>query len=744
VLAHLRAEYALLRTDPVYKWASTRWPTFVQCALYAVDTLLPRWGDDVEVVPLGADATRELLMNASRLFEAKGMDWYAYYSRTGAVRFPLGPVPTWNVNDHGVNNAEGALAWPAMAYRLWGNVTKGKEDMSLVLQMIDTYQAQPNALLCADEVFCGRAPHRGTETCAVVEAMASLEQAFAVLGTPELFDRVETLAFNALPAALTADMWTHVYVQQANSVFAGRSPSSVEGRAHRHRHLRACTAEEARAKKGDCAPLHDVPSDEDFNSNFFGVSHFPCCITNFPQGWPKFAASAVFASATDNSFVVASLVPLRATLPPHIGGGAVLTTASRYPFGDDALLTVQVPHGHSTTALIRIPTWADRATLNGSPAPNGTLVAVPCAQGTTEITVSLHPAVRVTRGWGVHQGPTIRAVVPSEEGPTARVGVPAASKEDWVLSDGATLVPSRAAGGEDVRTGAPHQVALAANAHLIFGNGHYLSSVAVGFTYVSGYTPPAGQVKRGSNVTLHAFDAETSADLGVLWRSPELSNYSFDDFHGYSKPVNGSSTGLKIPNSRPIRLALKVYNNERNLQLRLADLTLSVRWSLEVGPEPPVPPANQTSPAADAATVRRGALLYALRPRSRTTVVKRYDDLLPDRPKAVDYEIDATFERWNYALALDTPSLHYNGTPASNWSSAMPFDTDSYPSSIAAKARQVGAWGFWKTSKITAQPPHSPVDCSKNSSQCGDVESITLVPFGATNVRISVFPWFAG
>ena len=45
--------------------------------------------------------------------------------------------------------------------------------------------------------------------------MASPEQGFAALNEPSLFDRVERLAFNALPAALTADMWTHVYVQQA-------------------------------------------------------------------------------------------------------------------------------------------------------------------------------------------------------------------------------------------------------------------------------------------------------------------------------------------------------------------------------------------------------------------------------------------------------------------------------------------------------------------------------------------------
>ena len=88
-----------------------------------------------------------------------------------------------------------------------GDATAAKAQQTLVLDMLDRYQAQPNALFCADEVFCGRAPHRGTETCAVVEAMASLEQGFAVLGEPALYDRVETLAFNALPAALTADMW---------------------------------------------------------------------------------------------------------------------------------------------------------------------------------------------------------------------------------------------------------------------------------------------------------------------------------------------------------------------------------------------------------------------------------------------------------------------------------------------------------------------------------------------------------
>ena len=84
--------------------------------------------------------------------------------------------------DHGVNNAEGALRWPGAMYRVNGSRADGEAALALVLRMLESRQGQVQSLFCADEVFCGRDPNRGTETCAVVEAMASLEQARVRLG----------------------------------------------------------------------------------------------------------------------------------------------------------------------------------------------------------------------------------------------------------------------------------------------------------------------------------------------------------------------------------------------------------------------------------------------------------------------------------------------------------------------------------------------------------------------------------
>ena len=58
----------------------------------------------------------------------------------------------------------------------------------------------------------GHTAGRGTETCSVVETMFSMRTAYEITGNITFMDRLERLAFNALPAALWPDVTANVYV----------------------------------------------------------------------------------------------------------------------------------------------------------------------------------------------------------------------------------------------------------------------------------------------------------------------------------------------------------------------------------------------------------------------------------------------------------------------------------------------------------------------------------------------------
>jgi len=747
-VAHLTMEAELLKTDPVIKWAQTRWPTFVEICQYVVDEYVPKFGAEAAVMPLGGAATTAMLLNASALFEAKGMDWVSYYHQNGSIKFPEGSVGSWNTNDHGVNNAEGAMRWPAVAYRMYGGQPDDRAQQAVMLGMLDKYQGQVAAMFCADEVFCGRAPHRGTETCTVVEAMASLEYAFEVFGDPALMDRVERLTFNALPASLTEDMWTHVYVQQANSVFAGKTgplpptppfpkrDANPPMRHHSLHHAHSLGPKCARCGRQAASTqnqLGDKPSGEDQGANFYGVSHFPCCITNFPQGWPKFAMHIYVVSAKDNTVVVASLVPGSATLPASVGGGAKIVTAGQYPFGDDVTITVTAPKAMST--LVRIPGWASKATVDGEPAANGTMHKVACKAGTTTIQVSLHPEVRLEYGWGepaVMAGPGVPYAVSGAAVPTGEVG-------DLDPEGGATLMASRDPGHQDVRSGSPNAKSSVTITPQLQGQGHDIEGIKLSFRYAAGYTPRPGtkDPPLGSTLSVVLIDAATQAELATVYTSPPLDKYSFDTFKGYSPPIDVDVSGLKIPNAKPVQVQLRFTNNGRNVQLQLPDAKLgfnvSVSWSEQRTPGPPPPPPSKIQRApTDGVAVSRGALVFALHPEEIATVTQTYE---PSRPKAVDYEI-STNATWNYALDTSAPPV-FVASPTKGWSTNLPFSTSEAPFHIKVKARRLPAWGY-VDGKITDNLPPSPVDCAG----CDEEVELQLVPYGGTNIRIGVFPWF--
>ena len=448
VLAYIVEVHRRMLAVPTATWSQVRWQDWAYIAHWLLDQ-----------APQGHE---QLLWDAAELAQQQGWDWGAYYDqvgvgRTGAMagktmpKFPEESVAQWTMYDHGVNNAMGTKSC-ATWYRQDGNATLAGHCNTQKLHMQDVYHGQPHGMFAADECFGGRNLNRGIELCAVVEQMYSLQHMFRVHGDARHLDRCETIAFNALPGTLTADMWQHQYLQQANGI-------------------------NARYDIKDHVWQTDGP-----DSTGFGVApNFGCCTANMQQGWPKYASNVLLTTST--AVVVALLAPVQGTVT--VGGQPVhVTVDTLYPFGDE--VTVTVTSASATAVGVRIPSWADAATISVDggpvgPAANGTVHTVACGGDGRDTTVqlSLNPAIRLATGWGNSGQKAMGRVSYSPTG----APVPTAAG-DLILQAGASLLPSRTAGALDIRSGNPGQQSTVTSGYVIEGDGHALASFSMTYRWV--------------------------------------------------------------------------------------------------------------------------------------------------------------------------------------------------------------------------------------------------------------------
>ena len=206
----------------------------------------------------------------------------------------------WAYDNHGVNIVM-ALKASALYKKL---VNKSDFDAKEMIKILDRYHGNAYGHFNLDECLAPVGPNYGSELCSVVEAMYSYEMLFDLTNDTYWLDRLEKLAFNALPATITDDMWGHQYDQQVNQL--------------------------------NCA-AHDKKSFFRTNSveaNVFGLEpHFGCCTANFGQGWPLFALSG-FSYYKDS---IQINIPLSATIT--LDNGLVLKCESEYPFRNKVVLT---------------------------------------------------------------------------------------------------------------------------------------------------------------------------------------------------------------------------------------------------------------------------------------------------------------------------------------------------------------------------------------------------------------------
>lgn len=269
----------------------------------------------------------EWIRELSQILEDEGED-YGKYTETW-VR----PLNKWTMYTHTVNLCM-MLKYEAVTDRIRGKVPTD-DNAEAYWKLLTKYNGTAVGTLTGDECLSGIDSNRGTELCSVVELMYSCEVLYMLTGKRVWADRLEKAAFNALPATISDDMWTHQYDQQTNQIACKIFPGKTFFRTNSS------------------------------SSHLFGLEpHFGCCTANFNQGWPKLALHTFLRGA--RGIHVAMLLP--ATLQTTIGGvGVKLTCETEYPFRHTATFKVKVDAPVRFALSIRLPAFAKQVTLCGKP-----------------------------------------------------------------------------------------------------------------------------------------------------------------------------------------------------------------------------------------------------------------------------------------------------------------------------------------------------------------------------------------
>ncbi|MDR1828038.1 MAG: glycoside hydrolase family 127 protein [Methylobacteriaceae bacterium] len=323
----------------LFKWAATRWYECLIPLFWLYERRPEPWMEDL-ALKLHAQGVN---------FEAV-FTWWRFQKPYERGR--------WSQMTHVVNLAM-CLKSKALISRLTGEDPNAFASKAFALLMRDHGMAVGH--FTGDECLAGTSPLQGAELCSVVEAMYSYEWLFMLTGGSQWAERLESLAYNALPATLSPDMWTHQYDQMTNQI-------------------------ECSAISDDLSPFLTNCGE----SHLFGLEpEYGCCTANFNQGWPKFALST-FMRAPDG-VAMCALAPSRLRTV-HEDAVLEVENITDYPFRDDYTVRVRTDRPVVFTLHLRIPSTAKSAVVNGetvAPPEDGFLRLRRCWSGEQSIAVSL-------------------------------------------------------------------------------------------------------------------------------------------------------------------------------------------------------------------------------------------------------------------------------------------------------------------------------------------------------------------
>jgi len=304
----LRALDKQMSERPLFEWNKFRWQDLALCIYWLYDRTQESW-----------------LLDLAAKAHAQGYDWIQHLQELPYKE----RVPKWMFESHVVNNAM-AVKTPGVWYRQ-SQREADRETALKGIQQLDRYHGQFTGIFTGDECFAGKMPSQGTELCAVVEYLFSLEMLLAALGEPAFADRLERIAYNALPAPFSPDMWAHQYVQQANQA--------------------VCKVSEER-----------VYATNGPEANLFGLEpNYGCCTANLHQGWPKFAAH-LWMKTPDNGLAAVAYAPC--TVKTTVNDvNVTVSVKTDYPFNENILCTVTTDKVAVFPLRLHVPGWTKDASL---------------------------------------------------------------------------------------------------------------------------------------------------------------------------------------------------------------------------------------------------------------------------------------------------------------------------------------------------------------------------------------------
>ncbi len=311
VVRNLQATLDTLDRTPLFDWGKFRWFEGLISTYYAYEQTGEPW-----------------LLDLARKLRDQSFDYRQYYAGKD-ITAPTPRRGLWTWQKHVVNTGMALKAY-ALSWRL----SRQPDELAFparMLQTLDRYHGLPTGMFTGDECLAGRNPVQGTELCAVVETLYSLEHLLSLTGEAAYGDRLERIAFNALPATFAPNMWSHQYDQQVNQVQCTINPEFMW-------------------------------STNGPESNIYGLEpNYGCCTANMHQGWPKFAAHLWMRTADDGLAAVA-YAPSEVRFAPHDVPVRVRLETD-YPFRDTLEFTVTADKPVRFPLALRVPDWCGRPSI---------------------------------------------------------------------------------------------------------------------------------------------------------------------------------------------------------------------------------------------------------------------------------------------------------------------------------------------------------------------------------------------